>query len=89
MPYVENVFANDVRAAAILHKIDPTKDSWGSLSVSFSVKRPNVGGVGSTQVTTSANWGSNGSALRTNIIAAHNIGTGFFKPARNTVLNEG
>lgn len=77
-PYVENVFANDARAIAILQKIDPTRDCWGTLSLSFSVKRPSGPGYASSTVTTSANWGANGSALRTNILAAH-MGTGFFK----------
>jgi hypothetical protein len=90
-PYVENVFANDSHAAAILCKIDPTKDSWGSISLSFSVKTPSTG---TSTVVTSSNWAANGSSLRNNIIAAHR-GTGFFKATqlneirRNGVLIEG
>jgi len=91
LPYVENVFANDSHAAAILCKIDPTKQSWGHISLSFKVKTPSSG---NSTFVTSSNWGANGSSLRNNIITAHG-GTGFYKPnqlneiRRNGVLIEG
>ncbi len=81
LPYGENIFANDSHSVAILCKIDPTKDSWGSISLSFKVKTPSSG---NSTVVTSSNWGANGTSLRNNIIAAH-TGTGFFKA---TQLNE-
>ena len=59
-------------------KIDPSKESWGDISLNLVVKRPTL--VGNT----SAAWGSSGSALRvvTNIQAAHNMGTGFVKSSQ-------
>jgi hypothetical protein len=39
-------------------KIDPSKESWGDISLNLVVKRPTL--VGNT----SAAWGSSGSALR-------------------------